>query len=548
MKHSSCEVKTVQQAIRGRHLKDEIQVNLEALVQLQKEIETVQTRSQLKLTSYSKEKEELKIKLKTLQEEINNILLTCVKQLDSEEQTNLERLNANIQACIHFQQMIGVFLKSLKETAGEMPEEGLFLSAVKGNRVYNKYKLLLEHLINEANECGSFVLQTERLLTLIQQISYISSSKEGSGSRLSDNDWSNSDRSNRRTKDQCCQVGNSLHNSFEDLKKEPGCCVENQIPDVPGLEQDSSEEIIDEWVSKKSFCDIQSGSVVKELNDIKKKLYLCCPLPDERVLVCTYNTYTYTKDLFDSQRTCTNLEILDNDMDIEAYIDFNEMITYVVVVDKQTVVASIRHFQKVCLQLISVKPKNIGLEKLIDLNYKCDGLASYNNTIYVYSNDLKQSPFSSCKGVQILSMNGDVLKTVHLLDYLCGFCLNKDGNITYIGERRGYSNTSKFIFKCVTKEGSVKFSYPVSMEVAKSNPSVMDGAGNIIKVGSSGKIIVMKLDGSERTLLETENKNETVSAVFYNHFKDILLVVFQLYDKQKTYISCKLKFYQLEYQ
>ena len=545
-KHSKCEVKTIQDALKGRNITEELDAKFEDLFQLQKQLETIRRESENKLSTYSKDKKAMLTKIRNLRKEIDNMFNIYENQIDLQEQTDLEILNSNLQTCTSFERKVGAYLKSVKQTRPEMNDQSLFSSLVESIRVYNKYKIFLEQLHNKTEECGSFLVQDENFPSLIQQLSDTCCRKTSSyiepKSQLTANDTIQCDGFQIQTMDQSCQMDKPLRYPFEDVEREPINLagvpqmqtmkqVKSPISAMSDIEEDGSQEVT-ETMTEKLFCNIKACSVTKEIKTVQSvDIKDCCLLPDGQIILC------------DSE--C--LKILENDTSTEVQLPLygDSSPEHIELLDNNSVVISIHGLK--CLQIINIKP-TVKPGREIVLKYKCDGLVCYDRTIFVYSRALNERNMFSCHRIQILSPKGDTLKNIYLLDDLRCFCIRKDGNITYFSDK-GLTDT---FFKCVTKEQSMVFSYP-SSEIP--NKMVCDEEGNAITLHSSnlGKICVVKSDGTGSSVLIKGSSAERLVAFSYNKTNNILLVAFVIFVQgvyggtfNKTERRM-LKLYELEY-
>ena len=545
IKHSKCGVKTIQDALKGRNINEELDAKFEALFQLQKQLESRRRESENKLSTCSKDKQAMLTKIRNLRKEIDNILNVYEDQIDSQEQMDLETLNANIQTCTVFEQKVGGYLKSVKQTRTEMNDQSLFWSVIESDRVYNKYKIFLKQLNNDTEECGSFQVQDENLPSLIQQLSDICCGKTSSFAApkplFTANDTLQCDGFQKQTIDQSCQMGKPLRDPFGDVETEPinsgGVpqthtteLVRSPVSAIPDVEEDGSEEVTGTMIEM-PFCNIKACSVTKEIT-CHAFIKDCCLLPDGQIILCGSKC----------------LKILENDMAsvLQLSLQGDTSPEHIELLDNKSVVISIQGVK--CLQLIHIKPE-VKPGREIVLKYECDGFACYNRTILVYSRDLKEWNRFKCHGIQILSTKGDVLRKIYLFDELRCFCASKDGNITYFGNSFCTENSTATFFKCVAKDQSVVFSYPSSKTPKKI---VCDEEGKAITLHSSnyGQICVFKSDGTRSSVLIKGSKAERLDSFCYSKTNNILLVAFEIYENlfsAWSLVSRMLRLYKLEY-
>ena len=226
---------------------------------------------------------------------------------------------------------------------------------------------------------------------------------------------------------------------------------------------------------------------------------------------------------------------------------------YITHVDKDTVAVAVVSSGTWSLFFIDVSvTKDLQNDKEIQLRIYCNGMAGFNKTVYVYSDDLKFSSIFQLKGVQVISKNGDILKNIQLLDYLTDFSINSYGNITYVSKTNFIDQKS---FKCVTSKGDVVSCSPMDEKFLKWNYRwrVYDDDGNGIGHNTSAnQIEVVKLDGTVKPILVKKGGEESISAMFYDKYSNTLLVQFGMYKKRpklyglEEHASNKLELYKLE--
>ena len=530
IKHANCDIKTIKQALQERNIKEEIQTKNASLEELQTNIDMVQNDIGTKLRTYSKNKEELQGKLLEIRTYIDN----CIKELDLSVVIDLGTLEANKQACVHLKQKVKKHCKSSKAFPSEASEEGLFHSVLQWNQVHDKYARLLRNIEKATKSCGQFIKQSKHISSLIQQLPVSSYTSEDhlSQDHLSQADMtlSQSEIPVRQTKDQSCQVGNVLRDPFQDLTSlqenlkiadiDNNHQTGKQNIDLYGEEQASSEEIDEQCTVKTSFGDIVSCTSIKDVSMEKDaKITHCCFFPGGRALICVNNK---------------TFMILDHELKAYEYMNCVNFVEYITHVDKDTAAVAVVSSAIWSLFFIDVSVTT-GLQKgrEIQLKILCEGMACFNKTVYVYTNDLKNSSNLTCKGVQIISKGGDILKNIQLLDYYTGFSINSYGNITYVSKTNYFDQT---FFKCVTSIGDVVSCSPMGKNVLDYNWRVYDDDGNCIGYNPSDKQIeVVKLDGTVKPILVTNGKEERISAMFYDKYSNTLLVQFELYEDDRVY-------------
>ena len=548
IKHAGCDVKKIKQALQERNIKEEIQAKNDSLEELQTNIDMVQNDIETKLRTYPENKEELQGKLLEIRTYIDN----CIKELDLSVVTDLGTLEANKQACVHLKQKVKEHYKSKKAFPSEASKEELFHSVLQWNHVHDKYTRLLTDIENATKSCGQFRKQSKHISSLIQQLP---GSCYTSGDHLSEDHLSQADMTLSQseipmilTKDQSCQVGNVLRDPFRDLtslqENLEAADIDNndqtgkQNIDLYGEEQASSEEIVEQCTVKTSFSDIVSCTSIKDVSmESGAKITHCCFFPSGRALICVNNK---------------TLMILDHELKATEYMNCVNSVGYITHVDKDTVAVAVVSSDIWSLFFIDVSVTT-GLQKgrEIQLKILCEGMACFNKTVYVYTNDLKNSSNLTCKGVQMISKGGDILKSIQLLDYCTGFSINSYGNITYVSKTKYFDQ--KF-FKCVTSKGDVVSCSPMGKKFLDYSWRVYDDDGNGIGYNISNKQIeVVKLDGTVKPILVKIGGEELLSAMFYDKYSNTLLVQLELYIKRPAnkctydHASNKLELYELEY-
>ena len=546
IKHAGCDVKKIKQALQERNIKEEIQAKNDSLEELQTNIEMVQNDIETKLRTYSENKEELQGKLL----EIRTYIDQCIEELDLSVVIHLGTLEANKQACVHLKQKVKEHYKSKKAFPSEASEEGLFHSVLQWNHVYDKHKRLLTNIENATKSCGQFIKQRKHISSLIQQLP---GSCYTSEDHLSEDHLSQADMTLQQfeipmilTKDQSCQVGNVLRDPFRDLTSlqenleaavfDNNDQTEEQNTDLYGEEQTSSEEIMEQCTVKTSFKDVVSCTSKKDVS-IENYAYIthCCFFPSGRALICVNNN---------------TFMILDHELKATEYMNCVNSVRYITHVDKDTAAVAVVSSDIWSLFFIDVSvTKDLQNDREIQLRIYCNGMAGFNKTVYVYSNDLKFSSTFPLKGVQIISKNGDILKNIQLLDYLTDFSINSYGNITYVSETKYINGSTEQFFKCVTSKGDVVSCSPIVKKFWDYSWRVYDDDGNSIGYKKSDKQIeVVKLDGTVKPILVKKDGEEIISPMFYDKYSNTLLVHFGVYRKEfGGYTSYKLELYKLEY-
>ena len=554
IKHAGCDVRKIKQALQERNIKEEIQTKNDSLKKLQTNIDMIQNDIETKLRTLSKNKEELQGKLLEIRTDIDN----CIEELDLSVVTDLGTLEANKQACVHLKCQVEAHCKSRKAFSDEPSEEELFHSVLQWNHVHDKHKRLLTNIENAAKSCGQFIKQSRHISSLIQQLPVSSYTSEDhlSEDHLSQADMvlSQSEIPVRLTKDQSCQVGNVLRDPFRDLtslqENLEAADIDNndqtgkQNNNLYGEEQASSEEAVEQGTVKTSFKNIVSCTSMKDISMESDNITHCCFFPSGRALICVNNK---------------TLMILDHELKATEYmncVNFN-FVGYITHVDKDTAVVAVVSSGKWSLLFIDVNvTKDLQNDREIQLKIFCNGMAAFNKTVYVYTNDLKISSNLIFKGVQIISKGGDILKNIQLLDYYTGFSINSYGNITYVSETRYFNGSKEQFFKCVTSKGDVISCSPMDEKFLKGNYHwrVYDDDGNGIGYNTSARQIeVVKLDGTVKPILYTKGEEEKISAMFYDKYSNTLLVQFGMYKRAdlfsrayEEHASNKLELYKLE--
>ena len=553
IKHAGCDVKKIKQALQERNIKEEIQAKNDSLEELQTNIDMVQNDIETKLRTYSENKEELQGKLLEIRTYIDN----CIEELDLSVVIDLGTLEANKQTCVHLKQKVKEHCKSKKAFPSEASEEELFHSVLQWNHMHDKHKRLLTNIENATKSCGQFIKQSKHISSLIQQLP---GSCYTSGDHLSENHLSQADMTLpqfeipvRLTKDQSCQVGNVLRDPFRDLtslqENLEAADIDNndqtgkQNTDLYDEEQASCEEIDEQCTVKTSFSDIVSCTSIKDVSIEKDaKITHCCFFPSGRALICVNNK---------------TFMILDHELKATEYMNCVNSVGYITHVDKDTVAVAVVSSGTWSLFFIDVSfTKDLQNDREIQLKIFCNGMAGFNKTVYVYSDDLKFSSTFQLKGVQVISKNGDILKNIPLLDYLTDFSINSHGNITYVSETKYINGSKEQFFKCVTSKGDVVSCSPMGEQFLDCSWRVYDDDGNGIGCNNSYKIEVVKPDGTVKPILVKNDEEERIRAMFYDKYSNTLLVQFALYNmwlvkypdvyKYDMYASNKLELYKLE--
>ena len=546
IKHANCDIKKIKQALQERNIKEEIQTKNASLEELQTNIDMVQNDIETKLRTLSKNKEELQGKLLEIRTYIDN----CIEELDLSVVIDLGTLEANKQACVHLKCQVEAHCKSRKTISDEPSEDELFHSVLQWNHVYDKHKRLLTNIENATKSCGQFIKQSRHISSLIQQLPVSSYTSEDylSEDHLSRADMTlpHSEIPVRLTNDQSCQVGNVLHDPFKDLtslqENLEVADIDNndqtgkQNIDLYGEEQASSEEIVEQCTVKTSFSDIVSCTSIKDISMEKDAIITqCCFFPSGRALLCVNNK---------------TFMILDNELKVTSYINCVNSVGYLTHVDKDTAAVAVVSSGIWSIFFIDVSvTKDLQKGREIQLKILCEGMAGFNKTVYVYTNDLKISSNLMCKGVQMISKGGDILKNIQLLDYYTGLSINSYGNITYGSETKCINGSKELFFKCVTSKGDVVLCSPMNKKFLDYSSRVYDDDGNSIGYNTSDKQLeVVKLDGTVKTILVKKGEEERIGAMFYDKYSNTLLVQFGVYfSSWSNPTPYRLQLYKLEY-
>ena len=544
IKHANCDIKKIKQALQERNIKEEIQTKNASLEELQTNIDMVQNDIETRIRTYSKNKDELQQKLVELRTYVDK----CIKGLELRVAPDLNTLDANKQECVHLKQNVRIHCKSSKTFSDEPSEEELFHSILQWKQAHGKYTRLLSNIENATKSCGQFIKQSKHISSLIQQLP---GSCYTSEEHLSQADMAlpNSKIPERLTKDESCQVGNVLRDPFKDLAS----LQENlEIADIDNKnqtgkqvvhdeEQASSEEAVEQGTVKTSFKNIVSCTSMKDISMEKSgNITHCCFFPSGRAFICVNNK---------------TLMILDHELKATEYMNCVNSVGYITHVDKDTAVVAVVSSGKWSLFFIDVNvTKDLQNDREIQLKIFCKGMACFNKTVFVITNDLNNSCNLTCKGVQMISKGGDILKNIQLLDYYTGFSINSYGNITYVSKTNYFDQKS---FKCVTSKGDVVSCSPMGKKFLDYSWRVYDDDGNGIGYNSSDEQIeVVKLDGTVKPILVKKGEEERISAMFYDKYSNTLLVQLGMYKKRFFHYSDgygydhafnKLELYELEY-
>ena len=145
------------------------------------------------------------------------------------------------------------------------------------------------------------------------------------------------------------------------------------------------------------------------------------------------------------------------------------------------------------------------------LRIACYALVCHDKKIYVSTDDLNKWSCFVCDGIQVLSLNEEVLQNIQLIQRPRRFCVDNDGKIP---------------FNCIT---------PKNINVCQINVPkapdcfVCDDEGNIL-LSSGNEVLVVKSDGTENKILikednffsKTEEQNNKI-AFSYNKSNNTLL-------------------------
>ena len=567
LKHKQCCVKTVDDAMKDRNVEAEFESIFGNLTQLQEHMEKKRDENQAKFDDISKHKGEIKSTVATLRKELIEVLEKFENSLDGTENAVLENVTENIHSYSSFTEQLRSTLKSHDLERKESDCESLFFSVVKLKQIYNNYQTLMEQIENETTVSELFVVQDERLPLLIQKLTGISCEERAEDVRKypKSTDISCQKEIQKSTEEKDCQTEAVLQDNKEETDKQ--ACNFQKLTEPTDenyskvgaeyeyrsagddAEQGSSELTLEHGmqnIGTKSFRSIKSCSLLKE-TEMVNYISKVCMLPDGRV-VCQ----------FFSSRSGRYLNILDKDMisikelslsKDDASMDLSFLDVAVLDIKRVVILmsglASVRtkNYQTMenvnIIQMVTLMP-NVEVGREIKLKYKCTKITCFNNKIYVYSPDLPKSSGFRCAGIEILNLNGDVLKTIQLLKRVSCFCPNKDGDIVYFGTR--YVNgIIKHFFKCVTKEGVNVYNSSCSVQ---PKFATIDIEGNIMILASEN-IAVLKPDGSQMHVLlkrESVDKNWHPTSMFYNDINNTILVAGCIeMNKNKLYL------FQLQY-
>ena len=271
------------------------------------------------------------------------------------------------------------------------------------------------------------------------------------------------------------------------------------------VEQGSSEETLEgvSNVSTKPFSDIVSCKLMQQLiskGSTNGDIARMCLLPCGDVVAVYQSENNIKLKLFEKDNFTNKL-----------YFDIYNHITLtaidIALFDRNRVAVAVtgtvegnEMIEVNSIHLIIMSP-NLEMSPEIKLKYKCEKIACFNNRMYCYSPDLKRSRFIPCPGIEILAMNGELLRTIQLFDTVSCFCPTKDGGITYFGSRK-ISGSIKKIFRSVTYDNTEVFNHLISDVMYKESKCILsDIKGNNIVFTSSGKGVLLNLDGSVKHVL-----------------------------------------------
>ena len=232
-------------------------------------------------------------------------------------------------------------------------------------------------------------------------------------------------------------------------------------------------------------------SVITRMCLFSKGQVITCRTRDSVELELLDSINMNTVFTFDLHRRIQNVQFIPTSMDI-ALFDRNR----VAVAMTGTFVKDMIPEEVNSIHLIKVSPR-VEISPEIKLKYTCEKINCFNNKIYCYSPDLNRSRFVACPGIEILAMNGELLKTIQLFDKVSCFCPTKDGDIIYFGD---------FSVKCVTTDNIEVFSRPTN---GGPQCAISDKEGNII-ILNSGNVELTNPDGSQcRVLLDINSMEIT---------------------------------------
>ena len=470
--------------------------------------------------------------MKHLKKELVEILNSYKTILEDQQQSDMESLNSKMESyrCLH--QNLEDYMKPAKDTKIENDLQ-LFLSLVEMKQQFKTYCDFHETLQKDMDDIGSFTLKDERLPGLIKELSDISCLEYVSDCQQSVDDADDDNGVGNLKRDQSCQIDPAMFADSKATKKDRACSIDidelddiNNIADIQIDENDDVECGSSEEVNEKSFLKIKSCSIVKEATFSSMYICDCCFLPDGQAVLCETG---YKNSLI----------FLDKDLNVtlelrQQKLDFAPK--HVAAVDSNTIVVSISKAKR--LQFISVMIPEVRFGQEIALSCECNGISCFKNNLYLYSHCLDESAFFKYEGFQILSLKGQMLKTIPVFDYIDRFCITKSSNILYCGNRPIRNSKQTFSIKYVTKGGVIRF----QCQVDGGLPSVIasDHDGIVIAFEESTKcVLVVMKDGTRKEVLKFSSEP---SAVCYSEQNDTLLVALI-----NGYGYCKVQLYKLEF-
>ena len=524
LKHDSCKVQKIEDVLKGMNVKQEFDTVHASLTELALIMAKEEDETRNKLVNYMKAKAVVETKMNHLKKELVEILKSYKTILEDQQQSDMESLHAKMESyrCLH--QNLDDYMKPAKDTKIEN-DLHLFLSLVELKQQYKTYSEFHETLQKDMDDIGSFTLKDEQLPGLVQELSDISCLEY-----VADGQQTVDDGEGNFRRDQGCQIDPTMFDDSEATKQGQACSIDKDdiknLADIQTSENDDVECGSSEEMNEKSFIKIKSFSFVKETAFSDMHTGDCCFLPDGQAVLCETS---YKKSLI----------FLDKDLNVTLELrqqksDFAPK--HVAAVDSNTIVVSISKAKR--LQFISVMMPEVSFGQEIALSCECNAISCFKNSLYLYSRCLDESAFFKYEGFQILSLKGQMLKTIPVFDNIDRFCITKSSNILYCGNRPIRNSKQSFSVKYVTKGGVIRFQCQVDGGLPSAIASDHDGI--VIAFEQSTKcVLVVAKDGTRKEVLKFSSEP---SAVCYSEKNDTLLVA--LYEGSGY---SKVQLYKLEF-
>ena len=268
VKHKNCIVKTVGEIVKETNVELQFETSYSNLLTLLEDMENKRKKYQHKLDTYPKIKHDMKNKVRSIQQELNEVFDTYAEQMDTTEQSVLENLNAKVQSYMGLLSNLESKMKGKNAIVKETSGEWLFMSVVKMNQLYDSYKQLVDTLEREVADPESVGLQDERLPSVIQRLLQISSIIEvGYADVEVEKEPAPTDSCHSNImKDQSCQVDIFPQDYSDDKTKAVTLCKSTQTT-TDDIEHGSSDDVTEQAIiNYPKFPSLISSLVLLSLN------------------------------------------------------------------------------------------------------------------------------------------------------------------------------------------------------------------------------------------------------------------------------------------